>query len=210
MKFLKWLFIIVIVLIALFLLVAVFLPKEYRVERSIVIERSPETVFWLVADFHNWNKWSPWSPQDQDAEYNFSGPGFGPGAKMDWTGDTVGVGEITIVKMEKFVSIKNKLTFVEPWEEISDDLWTFEEVPEGTKVTWTEVGQMGYPLGRYFGLMMDGVLGEPFETGLSQMKSYAESMPEEELRAIGEILRGLTETSTQIADENAAAEEKYP
>ena len=50
-------------------------------------------------------------------------------------------------------------------------------VPEGagTRVTWTNEGDMGgSPVNRYFGLLMDRMVGPDFEAGLSNLKGLAE------------------------------------
>ncbi len=45
----------------------------------------------------------------------------------------------------------------------------------GTRVTWTNEGDMGgNPVNRYFGLMMDRLVGPDFEAGLANLKGLAE------------------------------------
>ncbi len=45
----------------------------------------------------------------------------------------------------------------------------------GTRVTWTNEGDMGAnPVNRYFGLMMDRMVGPDFEAGLKNLKALAE------------------------------------
>ena len=45
----------------------------------------------------------------------------------------------------------------------------------GTRVTWTNEGDMGAnPVNRYFGLMMDSMVGPDFEAGLKNLKALAE------------------------------------
>ena len=55
MKILKNLLIIIVAIIALLLIVAVFLPSEYRVERSVEINKPAEEVYNYVADFNNFS-----------------------------------------------------------------------------------------------------------------------------------------------------------
>jgi hypothetical protein len=53
-------------------------------------------------------------------------------------------------------------------------------VPQGssTRVTWRLDVDMGVsPVGRYFGLMMDHMIGKDYQTGLSKLKPLVESMP---------------------------------
>ena len=36
-------------------------------------------------------------------------------------------------------------------------------------------GELGYPISRYMGLMMDGMLGKDFEQGLASLKELSEN-----------------------------------
>jgi carbon monoxide dehydrogenase subunit G len=46
---------------------------------------------------------------------------------------------------------------------------------EGTRVTWTVEMDMGNnPVGRWMGLMMDGMVGKDFDAGLANLKAKAE------------------------------------
>jgi len=50
-------------------------------------------------------------------------------------------------------------------------------VPDGagTRVTWTNEGDMGgSPINRYLGLLMDRMVGPDFEGGLTNLKGLAE------------------------------------
>src|SRR5690606_3612297 len=101
MNILKWLLIVVGSLIVLLLLVALLLPSEFRVERSIVIEATPETVYEQVVDLNNWPNWSPWNAMEPTAEYTVSGAQRGVGAVSSWKGEVIGTGTLTIVEVEE-------------------------------------------------------------------------------------------------------------
>ena len=179
-KFLKLLVIVVVVLVALFFIVALFLPDESYVERSIVIDAPIETVYSEVHDYNNWEHWNSWQRQDLDAEYVISDPSYGIGATMKWKGDTVGTAEMERVAETEFTYIENSILFIEPMSGNWQDIWKFEEVDEGTKVTMIGKAPAEYPVGRYFGVMMDGFIGPAMEDGLGFMKNYLESLPEPE------------------------------
>ena len=47
---------------------------------------------------------------------------------------------------------------------------------ENTKVTWSNEGDLGAnPINRYFGLMMDRMMGPDFEEGLNNLKRAVEA-----------------------------------
>ena len=58
------------------------------------------------------------------------------------------------------------------------NLWSFEPTANGTRVTWADSGELPYPIGRYFGLGLESMLGPQFEHGLESLKARVESLPE--------------------------------
>jgi hypothetical protein len=59
---------------------------------------------------------------------------------------------------------------------VSEGAITIEPQGEAVKVTWHNGGHLGYnPVNRYFGLLMDKMMGPDFEKGLSNLKLIAEA-----------------------------------
>ena len=53
---------------------------------------------------------------------------------------------------------------------------TLEQAGDRIKVTWSNEGDLGgNPVNRYFGLMMDKMIGPDFEEGLAKLKEIAEA-----------------------------------
>lgn len=177
MKFLKTLLIGLIVVFALLAIAGLFLPSSARVERSIVIERSPDLIFPVVNSFERFNEWSPWHGIDPNAKYSYSGPASGVGANMKWSGnDQVGTGSQTITASEPDRRVAIELQFGDMTPSKVEMLL----VPEGggTRVTWTLESAFGYDLaGRYFGLVLDKFVGADYEKGLAQLKAVVEKAP---------------------------------
>ena len=46
---------------------------QFRVERSAVIKASPENIFPLIADFHQWGRWSPYETRDPAMKRTYGG-----------------------------------------------------------------------------------------------------------------------------------------
>lgn len=168
----------VVGIVALFLIVAFFLPGSYTVERSIEIGRPPAVVYEQVADFNKWLTWNPWTELEPTAKNTITGTPGVVGATWAWQGKEVGVGSMTLHEVEKDRFIHSKLVFKEPMSSEADDYLRLEATATGTKVTWKNHGGLGYPVGRYFGLTLEGMLGPQFEKGLSNLKRVCESLPE--------------------------------
>jgi effector-binding domain-containing protein/uncharacterized protein YndB with AHSA1/START domain len=161
-------------LIVLLIGVAFVLPSTVHVERSAVIKASPEEVFSIVNDLTRFNEWSAWSEQDPDMKQTLDGPPTGVGAKMSWTSHKLGNGSQMIVESEPFKHIKTKLDFGGSGPSFAT--FTLDPVEGGTRIVWaldTEVGMN--PVGRYFGLVMDSLVGKDYERGLVKLKALVES-----------------------------------
>lgn len=178
MKALKIVLLAVGALVALFFIVAAFLPPSYTVERSIEINQTPEVVFGQVVDFNNYLKWNPWSKMETDAKNTISGVQGDVGASWHWEGDTVGTGSLTIEKIEPNQTIQSKLAFIAPFASEASDHWTFTPTANGTKATWHNSGPLAYPMMRFMGLGMESMLGPQFEQGLRDLKAQCEALPE--------------------------------
>ncbi|MFT5140936.1 MAG: effector-binding domain-containing protein [Lysobacterales bacterium] len=169
------------------------LPDEYHVERSVVVERPASVVFALLNSYKSFNQWSPWAARDPGAQYVFSGPEDGPGAKMSWKGDprTLGEGWQEITRSEPNRRIEIYLDFGE--QGIARSYYAIKEMPVAetaddnqfkTEVSWgfnTNVsegkGIFGALMGRYFGLLLDKWVGADYQQGMSAFKQFAETLP---------------------------------
>jgi len=179
MKLLKRIGIAILSLIALAVVFSFFLPSKVHVERSIVIGSSPEVVFEQINILKNWEKWSPWHQIDTAMKLQYEGPESGTGAIYKWesTHPNVGNGSLTISASVPFDSIISIMDFMENGKATGS--YKFEKVENGTKVIWGMDSDMGMnPIGKYFGLMMDKMVGADFERGLTNLKTICESMPE--------------------------------
>jgi uncharacterized protein YndB with AHSA1/START domain len=174
MKILKGVVIGLGALIALMLIIAIFLPSHMRIERSTVIARPVETVYPLVADLKYWEQWNPWLETDPGATSSVTSPSTGVGAKWSWKGENVGTGSMTIDALRENERVDMTLAFVEPWEDQAKSGLTFASAAEGTTVTWWFEQDLSWPLSRWFGLLMDDMLGRDFAHGLEKLKGVAE------------------------------------
>ena len=59
MKTLKIVAIVLVTLVVVFVLVGLWLPKEFKIERTVRVQAPVELVFDQVNDLKNWEQWSP-------------------------------------------------------------------------------------------------------------------------------------------------------
>ncbi len=165
-------------LLAIVLIGALFLPSETKLERTIVIDSKPATIYKQVACLKNWDPWSPFKEGISDMKY--SGAECGEGAIQTWADKNMS-GKQAITKALENEYLKTELDFQQGDVSLSE--WKFEAQGEQTKVTWTFSSKAGYPLGRWINYtLVLPMLTESYEKGLSALKNYTESLkPEQDL-----------------------------
>ncbi|HEY1802217.1 MAG TPA: SRPBCC family protein [Terriglobales bacterium] len=164
------------VLFAIVLICGAFKSGDFHVQRSVTIQASPEKIFPLINDYHNWTSWSPHEKLDPNMNRTFSGPPSGQGAVYEWEGNNkAGKGRMEIIKSVPLSKVAIKMDFSRPTE--VHDLAEFTLQPNGnsTNVTWTMSGRLTYPERvMTIALSMDKVMGNDLATGLANMKAVAE------------------------------------
>jgi DNA gyrase inhibitor GyrI/uncharacterized protein YndB with AHSA1/START domain len=185
-RILKWLVVAVLLLIVGLIGMGLALPDTARIERSIFIDAKPATVYTVLNGFRQFNKWSPWAELDPDAAYYSEGPPVGVGAKHGWRSDdpAVGAGSQQIVEAQAHERIRMRLVF-DGFDSENHATYTLTPEGEGTRLVWSYDSVFhGNLLGRYFGLMLDGMLGPDYERGLAKLKILVEALPQDDLSAL--------------------------
>jgi hypothetical protein len=163
---------------------AVMSPKSH-LERSIVIQAQPASVYEELVSFKNFNSWSPWFKIDPNMKHSFEGPEFGVGAKMSWDSENPNVGKGTqwIIEAEENRRVKSGMNFGGMDGNFIAE-FILEPALEGTKVTWTYDGDvsntpmLNAAMGKFFGAFMDSMLGPSLEQGLGALKQKVENKPQ--------------------------------
>jgi hypothetical protein len=158
------------------LAVSLILPRQYRVERRVVIDAKAKDIFPLLNSLKKWPTWTAWTKErDPSLTVNFEGAEEGVGAVYLWAGDKTGAGRMTVARSDPARGVWYDLDY-EHGKYLSKGAITFEAAGEGTEVIWYNGGELGRnPVRRYFGLFMDRMLGPDFEAGLSNLKRIVEA-----------------------------------
>lgn len=145
------------------------------ISRTITINTTPDKIFPLINDFHNWSKWSPYEKLDANMQKTFSGSESGVGAKYDWNGNNkVGKG-----KMEITQSTPNKISlnldFEKPFKGHNITEFSLESRGQQTQVTWLMSGPTHWII-KIMELFIDceKMIAKDFEVGLNSLKLVAE------------------------------------
>jgi hypothetical protein len=165
-------------LVALWLVllgIGLFLPGRYRVERSVEIAASRESVFGKVADLRAWRQWGIWYERDPGMTVSYSPATTEVGAWSEWKSRTQGDGRMTITKSHAPDAFAYRMDFSDIGMQASGGVLLAAEAG-GTRVTMTMEGDLGRsPVSRWFGLFMDRLIGPDFDAGLAKLKRLCES-----------------------------------
>ena len=137
-----------------------------KIEVSIEIEAPVVIVYEKVTDLQTWPTWAPWWKKDSTMTTVYSGQKSGLGAKMSWSG-LDGGGSLEIVEANFTKNLKNELFFegMPP----SYHIWTFEEIGNVTRVTWSFQDEL--PFYVHF---MQLFISSELEEGLIGLKNNCE------------------------------------
>ncbi len=179
MKFLKITALVLVFFVILFFAIGLFLPGETHVERSIKISAADSVVFKLISEHKEFQRWSPWSKKDPNIELTFSGPEVGVGSTTYWASEDPHVGNGTSVYTvyEPNVKAVTELSFDQGGGTATYEISNVEGEEGVVIVTWGFDTLNKTVIEKYFGIMMDRILGPMYETGLAALKEIAESEP---------------------------------
>lgn len=162
----------------LVIILALVAPKQYSVNRSIVIDKPLPEVFEYLKHIRNQDHWSPWKKKDPNMNQEFVGTDGQVGFIAKWDGNKdVGQGEQEIMNIVENDRVEARLRFFKPWKSESDAVTSVEDAGQGkTKVTWGFSGTNEVPANIFMMLYnVDKHVGKDFEEGLASLKSILET-----------------------------------
>lgn len=176
MKILKKVLIALGILIAIPLLVALFMSKDYALEREVTINKPKQVVFDYVKYLKNQNNYSTWNRMDPDMKQSYRGTDGAPGFVSAWESKMVGDGEQEIKKITEGERVDTELRFKGMFAAISPAYMTTEAVSDSvTKVKWGMEGHMAYPMNFMQVFMsMEDMIGTEYEKSLLTLKGILE------------------------------------
>ena len=169
---------IIVVVIAGIAIAAYVSPTDFKVERSVAINKPKADVFNYVKYLKNQNEWGPWYKKDPGMTQGSRGTDGTVGYVATWESksDDVGAGEQEIKRIVEGERVDSELRFSRPFESKSDAYMITESAGENqTTVKWGFSGSMPRPLNLMMVVMdMDKAVGKDFEEGLQSLKTILE------------------------------------
>jgi len=178
MKIVKKILIVLAIIIAIPLIIALFVKKDYAVQREVTIDKPKQEVFDYIKYLKNQDNYSKWNKIDPEMKKSYKGTDGTVGFISRWESNKkeVGWGEQEIKKITEGERIDFELRFIKPFEATEPAYMTTEAVIENqTKVVWGFSGHMNYPMNLMLLFMdMEEMIGGDLETGLNDLKTILE------------------------------------
>lgn len=174
MRLLKLIGLVLLFFLGVAMILPLLMPKKAATSQSVQINAKAPLVFRLVNKPANWKLWSPFELDNPGMTSFYEGPEQGVGASHRWESQSMGNGSMLILESEPYRFIQNRLDF--KTNGLAIDEWQFNENEDGVEVIWTlNLSELSYPLGKYFGFFLDGLMNPMQEKGLKKLKEIAES-----------------------------------
>lgn len=190
--------------------VALALPSQVTVARSVVINAPESVVFSYLNNLKRFNSWSPWASRDPQLQATIAGPEQGKGTKIEWTSTqrSVGQGSMEITESDPNRRIELTVNF-----NGLDGTSYYEVSPSGSgsKVIWGFAYDSGAsPIKRWKGLMLDRYVGAEYREGLAKLKELIESERRPTAPSVSTVPPGLSTAPEQPAAAGAVPENTAP
>ena len=174
---------IIIAVIALPFFVALVLPKDYSIERSIIINAPKHEVFDYLKYIKHQEQYSKWTMADPQQKITTTGTDGTVGFITAWdSAKKSGAGAQEITSIIDGERITTELRFIRPFKSVGHSwLATKAATEHSTKVSWGISGTMVYPLNAMTALMK-GALAKDIDISLHNLKVILEGRSGETLQ----------------------------
>jgi hypothetical protein len=147
MKMIVKILIVFVVIIGVLLIIALFVKKQYVVEREITVNKPKQEVFDYIKHLKHQDNFSKWVMQDPVMKKNFKGTDGTVGFVYAWDSQNknAGKGEQEIMNIKEGEKLDVEVRFEKPFAGIAHTPFTTEAVSQNeTKVRWGMTGEPFY------------------------------------------------------------------
>ncbi|MDO5504999.1 MAG: polyketide cyclase [Pseudoxanthomonas suwonensis] len=185
-----------VIVAAIFLIVALILPSKRALTESVETNRRVGVVHDTVNSFRRFGEWNAITLRDPGAQLTRSGPEEGVGAKLDYRSNvaTVGNGSWEIVESVPGESVTYAINDTHRGSNKRSKI-SLEITGRGMRnVEITQDYRVDYGwdlLGRYAGLYVSGNVGDDLRLGLDRLSAMLASVPNVDYNEMGPRFTGL-------------------
>ena len=178
MEILNWILLIFGGLIALLLVVALFVSKDYHIVKDIVVKRQKQQVYDYIKYLKHQSNYSKWNMTDPDSLREYKGTDGTVGFFTSWDSKntSVGKGEQSIAALVEGERVDFDLHFIKPFEGKAKSYMVLSAMPgDACNVSRAFESRMPYPMNvmRLF-MNMEKMMGDDLQVSLGNLKAILE------------------------------------
>jgi uncharacterized protein YndB with AHSA1/START domain len=166
----------IVAIIALLLVAALFIKKEYIISKEITIHQPVAKVFAYIKLLKNQTHYNKWWMMDPYSKKEFTGTDGAVGSTASWDSveKRVGKGEQKITAISEGKRIDFDIHFLKPFENIcSVYMKTTAKDAHKTTVQWVFTGRNKYPY-NLMNVLMGSILGKDLKISITNLKDVLE------------------------------------
>lgn len=178
MRILKIAIFVIVGILAIALISALFLKKEYAVVKEVTINKPKQEVFDYIKLIKNQDNYSVWNKLDPNMKKDYKGTDGAVGFVYSWDSENknAGQGEQEIKSVKDGESLDMEIRFKRPFESTCGAYLSTEAAGDNqTKVKWGFEGKMPYPMNiMQLFMNMEEMVGKDLQGGLDNLKKEME------------------------------------
>ncbi|HET6765806.1 MAG TPA: SRPBCC family protein [Chitinophagaceae bacterium] len=167
------------ILIVLSMVLALFLRKDFTVERTITINKPKQDVFEFIRFLENHRAFSKWTTKESNKVKPGTGTDGQPGFVLAWDNfkEKAGTGELEIRKITNGSGIDIEHRYIKPLKGLANTYITVSDSSSNqTELRWVYSGVSTYPVNLLTSILnMDNIVGRDLETCLTKLKTKLEN-----------------------------------
>jgi hypothetical protein len=168
-----------LIVVALFVIVGLFLPSSRYIEHSLETNRPLRQVFDTINSFRRFHDWHPLRAHDPRIQYQLTGAERGEGARLEYSSRVPRIGDGSLEIIE---SVQDERVVVraenDRYGENKLHTYTLRERGRTVEIRWGYQVDYGWNLfGRYAGLYVTRTAGDDLRVGLGNLTGLLATMP---------------------------------
>ena len=169
-----------IIFILIIILISLFLPSSFKVEKKVIINADKDQIFSQVNDLKSWHNWSTLILKDESFfgnKDNYILDNLGRGTKINWESENKDLGKcsLEILNSSPSDSLDIELNI---GSYTFNNNFHFKSINEGIEVVWKSKTDFGFnPIAKFYGLFVDEIISSDIDMSLKRLKSFTENLP---------------------------------
>ncbi|WP_266205600.1 SRPBCC family protein [Pontibacter kalidii] len=148
-----------------------FLPSEIVVQQSVFLQQAPEEVYPYLNNPTEWQNWSVLNKaHDPSMIHLYGGPVQGKGARLQWSGDRVGDGQLIFTESIQPTTIAYRQSQPDDTAAILG-VFTLQAHNGGTQLVWQQQTTLRQnPMAKLLGVLQKYRMQQEAERGLQGLQ----------------------------------------